>query len=229
MVCGEPYEDCLEENKFLIFQPKEKINIMRLYSYIVAHDTGFSPNPFWGYCTLSCCKPRIRRTAEIQDWVVGLSPKANGNRIVYAMKIDEILSFGDYFNDRRFTAKIPDFKKSEVVFKCGDNIYEPLPSGGFRQLMSKHSNGAEEHLRNKVRDLSGLKTLISKNYYYFGSKGPALPVHLWDLKVGIGHKSRFPQELISNFVQFISTQKMGINGPPTTWSSSSDMSWRLGI
>jgi hypothetical protein len=47
---------------------------MKLYCYIVTHDTGFSPNPFHGYCTLACCKPTIRRTAKEGDWVVGLTP-----------------------------------------------------------------------------------------------------------------------------------------------------------
>ena len=37
---------------------------MTLYSYTVAADTGFAPNPFHGFCTLACCKPGIRRTAQ---------------------------------------------------------------------------------------------------------------------------------------------------------------------
>ena len=61
---------------------------MKLYSYIVTHDTGFSPNPFWGSCTLANCKPGIRRTAEVGDWIVGLSRKVRGNRIVFAMNVE---------------------------------------------------------------------------------------------------------------------------------------------
>jgi len=81
---------------------------MKLYSYIVKHDTGFSPNPFHGYCTLACCKPAIRRTAQKGDWVVGLTPKKDGNRIVYFMRVDENpLTFTQYWNDRRFKAKRP--------------------------------------------------------------------------------------------------------------------------
>ena len=51
---------------------------MRLFSYVVAHDTGFSPNPFFGYCTLACCKPVIRRSAQAGDWVVGLGRTSLG-------------------------------------------------------------------------------------------------------------------------------------------------------
>ncbi len=104
---------------------------MKLYSYVVKEDTGFSPNPFWRYCTLANCKPAIRRTAAVGDWIVGLSPKADGNRIIYAMRVDEILSYGQYFFDKRFSAKIPDFGEGKVICKCGDNIYKPLPKGGF--------------------------------------------------------------------------------------------------
>ncbi|MBL7177318.1 MAG: DUF4976 domain-containing protein [Desulfobacteraceae bacterium] len=58
---------------------------MKLFSYIVKPDSGFSPNPFWGYCTLACCKPTIRRTAKPGDWIVGLSSKSQGYKIVYLM------------------------------------------------------------------------------------------------------------------------------------------------
>ena len=66
---------------------------MRLYSYIVTHDSGFSPNPFHGVLTLACCKPMIRRTARPGDLVVGLSTR--GERVVYAMRVAEKLSFNE--------------------------------------------------------------------------------------------------------------------------------------
>jgi hypothetical protein len=31
---------------------------VRLYTYIIRFDTGFAPNPFYGFCALACCKPR---------------------------------------------------------------------------------------------------------------------------------------------------------------------------
>lgn len=163
------------------------------------------------------------------DWVVGLSPKAKGNRVVYAMKIDEILFFDDYYQDERFAAKIPDFEMGEIVCKCGDNIYEPLSNGDFRQLRSMHSKnkGPEENPETKKRDLSGKNVLISWNFHYFGSRGLALPDDLNELKVGRAHKNTFSPEVISRFLQFIATQSAGISGPPTKWPSN-DQSWRPG-
>jgi len=64
-------------------------NAMSVFSYIVTHDSGFAPNPFWGFCTLACCKPMIRKTAVRGDWIVELSPKKLGNRLVFVMEVTE--------------------------------------------------------------------------------------------------------------------------------------------
>lgn len=197
---------------------------MKLYSYIIAHDSGFSPNPFWGFCTLANCKPAIRRTAEIGDWIVGLSPKAMGNRIVYAMQVDEILSYAEYFQDKRFAAKIPDYTRGKVVYKCGDNIYEPLANGGFRQLRSGHSLGEEENPETKAHDLGGVYVLVARTFHYFGSKSIDLPDDLLMLKVGRAHKCRFSWEVIAKFQAFIASFPEGIQGSPTKWPIDDDCS-----
>lgn len=77
-----------------------------LFSYVLASDTGFAPNVSDGYCTLACCKPKIRSAARVGDWVMGTLPKSiDQNRLGYIMRINEILSFDDYFNDERFKNK----------------------------------------------------------------------------------------------------------------------------
>lgn len=198
---------------------------MKLYSYVVTHDTGFSPNPFWRYCTLADCKPAIRRTANVGDWIVGLNPKADGNRLIYAMQVEEILPYDQYYRDTRFAVKIPDYTKGKVVYKCGDNIYKPIPNGNFRQLQSMHSNGTNENLKTKAHDLGGKNVLISKAFYYFGSRALDLPDILNDLRVGRGHKSRFSSAIVSAFIGFISRQTVGVIAPPTDWPCNDD-SWK---
>ena len=49
---------------------------MRVFSYVVMHDSGFAPNPFHGHCTLACCKPKIRSQAKAGDIVVGLTTRS---------------------------------------------------------------------------------------------------------------------------------------------------------
>ena len=198
---------------------------MKLYSYVVTHDTGFSPNPFWGWCTLANCKPVIRRTAKVGDWVVGLSTKADGNRLIYAMQVEEIVPYDKYYCDCRFAAKIPDYSTGKVVYKRGDKIYKPLPNGDFQQLQSRHSDGTNENQETKDKDLKGKNVLISKAFYYFGSRALDLPDILNDLRVGRGHKSRFSSAIVSAFIGFINRQTVGVIAPPTDWPCNDD-SWK---
>lgn len=197
---------------------------MTLYSYIVKHDTGFSPNPFFGYCTLACCKPEIRRKARAGDWIVGLTPKAQGNKIIYFMKVEEVIDFGGYWKGRRFRQKRPRYDR-DVLLRCGDNIYQLLPNGDYRQLQSAHSNGDEENPELKSHDLGGEHVLISETFAYFGSKPLALPPELQCLIVGRGHRSRFSGDEIDQFLRFVGKSQFGVHAPPLHWPED-DTSWR---
>jgi hypothetical protein len=184
----------------------------RLYSYIVKDDAGFAPNPFWGYCTLACCKPKIRKTASIGDWIVGLSPKSEGNKIIYAMQVEEILSFKEYYRDSRFSVKIPDRDLRKIKNSRGDNIYEHISNRKFRQLPSEHSNKKNREKENpkaKKHDLSGVNVLISKKFHYFGRKAIDLPEGLRSLKVGRGYKNKFSKAVFKKFLKFISKKQRG--------------------
>jgi len=195
-------------------------NPVRLYSYIVVHDTGFAPNPFFGYCTLACCKPTIRRTAQVGDWIVGLSPKAAGHRIVYFMRVDEKLTFQQYWSDPRFRRKRPRHGGA-FVQKRGDNIYEPLPDGEYRQLPSLHAE------KDKAHDLGGQYVLVSATFGYFGSRAVRLPAELNSLVVQGGHKCRFSNEVITAFLHYTGRLGRGVLGCPTHWKQQ-DSSWEQG-
>jgi hypothetical protein len=199
------------------------MTLMTLYSYIVTSDTGFSPNPFFGYCTLACCKPEIRRNAQAGDWVVGLTPKAQGNKVVYYMRADEVMDVGRYWSDRRFRQKKPRYDK-DVRLRCGDN-YEPLPNAGFRQLPSQHSNGEDENPERKEHDLGGRNVLISEAFAYFGSNCLTLPPELECLIVGRGHRCCFPDDVKTQFLEFVRQSGFGIHGPPRKWPGN-DKSWK---
>jgi hypothetical protein len=187
-----------------------------LFSYIVTHDTGFAPNPFAAYCTLACCKPAIRRKTKEGDWIVGLTPKAKGHRIVYYMRVEEIMSFDAYWRDLRFRNKKPKLNSGNTR-ACGDNIYEPQAGGEFRQLSSMHSKprfGKHANRRLMRLDLGGRQVLISeKEFAYFGSEPKALPPELKCLIVGRNHKCHFPPEVVEQFVHhFVRQFKFGVHG-----------------
>jgi hypothetical protein len=81
----------------------------RVYIYVVAGDFGFAPNPFHGFCTLATCKPRIRATAKLGDWIVGMGGadlNAVG-RCIYAMRVSKALNFNEYWKMPEYRCKRP--------------------------------------------------------------------------------------------------------------------------
>ena len=172
--------------------------MVTLYSYVVAGDHGFSPNPFHGFCTLACCKPDIRRRAQAGDYVVGLGRRSRDNNIVYVMRITETMGFNAYWRDKRFSVKHPDMRAGGVE-ALGDNIYRQV-KGEWRQSWSRHSHDdGSQDKGNTISDTNGEQVLISDDFIYWGGAGPPLPDNLRGLIVGRGHRSTSNAHLIPAF------------------------------
>ncbi|MGD8780536.1 MAG: hypothetical protein PVH88_16405 [Ignavibacteria bacterium] len=163
---------------------------MRYYSYVVSRDYGFAPNPFGKFCTLATCKQRIRKSAKVGDWIFGITSRKLNNRLLYAMKVDDKLSYNDYWNDPRFQYKKPVMNGS-LKQMYGDNIYFYNEEKKlWHQENSHHSldNGDINNL-NLERDTSGQFALVSQHFYYFGSDAVKIPRSTKDaIVIGIGYK-----------------------------------------
>ena len=196
-----------------------------MHSYVVARDYGFAPNPFFGFCTLATCKPKIRESAEVGDWVVGTGSKTAGRdgHIVYAMRVTEALTFNQYWRDPRFREKRPSLRGSTKQ-AFGDNIYHRDREGRWRQEDSHHSlpNGSPNRA-NISHDTQTNRVLISDHYVYWGGSGPLIPKRLrnfagTDLCGKRGHKNAFPAEMVAAFVKWIEgIGESGFTGQPREW------------
>ena len=193
---------------------------MKIISYVVRRDYGFAPNPFFDYCTLATCKPDIRKSAVIGDWIIGTSSKSTGNsnKLVFAMKVTEKLTFDEYWGDKRFLIKRPILERSRK-FQYGDNIYHQENSE-WVQIASHHSN--EDGSINELNVATDTKTesiLISEHFYYFGVNAVIIPENLRKIiKVGPGHKY-VNSDLHDDFlINFLSEYDLGINGSPLEWT-----------
>lgn len=202
---------------------------MTLYSYVVARDYGFAPNPFYGFCTLATCKPIIRRMARVGDWVVGTGSKPRGRKchVVFSMRVTEILKFNEYWRDPRFSVKRPNLSGSKKQ-AFGDNIYHRASTSQvWSQVNSHHSHAdGSVNLRNVANDTQTDRVLISDDFIYWGGAGPKLPDRFRnhagaDLCAGRGHKSAFPDALVREFIAWIkSHDEHGYVGVPLDWSRS---------
>jgi|SRR5882672_10424967 len=178
----------------------------KLFSYVVEHDTGDAPNPYFGYCTLCICKYRkspggrrnVVELAELGDWIIGTGGanpvrSAGNGTIVYAMKITDKMTLHEYFTSAEFACKKPLPNRD---YRYGDN-FEP------RTEFEKHKRFV----------------LVSEHFYYFGRNAISIPKKRFPglEKKGQGFKSRFDEPYKASFVKWIENEvgkEPGKHGEP---------------
>lgn len=186
---------------------------MKLYTYCIRYDDGAAPNPFWGVCTLTICKPAIRRTASIGDWVIGTGAtnvRGHGdlsNKLVYAMKVTNKLTLEKYdeFCTNSLPEKKPDWNNKDPKRRLGDCIYD-YSLGKPIQRKSVHTED------NLEKDLSGKYALLSDHFYYFGDKPLDLPQELYPIVHQTqGHKSNANERHKDRFFKWLERKNLKIN------------------
>lgn len=211
-----------------------KGNSMRLFSYVVARDYGFAPNPFFGVCTLATCKPNIRRKASVGDWIIGTGSSSRNRRnrkdrrgfLIYVMRVTETLTFNEYRENEEFKQKKPNLRGSKKQ-AFGDNIYFKDEAGQWHQQDSHHSyEDGTPNSHNISRDTQADRVLLSTDYAYWGGFGPEIPQKFRDYKGydicgSRGHKNQFSEEMVNDFVTwFRSLNKKGYLDKPLDWPNT---------
>jgi hypothetical protein len=191
---------------------------MKICSHVIKVDTGLAPNPFHGHCTSGLCTPsHMNARLERGDWLIGNSDRLDGNRLVYAMQIKEILAMDDYFHDARFQAKkpIPNGRPEE---QCGDNFYFK-EDGRWKRLPSRFHNSCDKFqadLGSRNGTLSGKPVFVAKHFFYFGANRVAIPV-LFEQIIKDRQGIKYTRgELAERFVTWLEGHnKPGIRGLPS--------------
>jgi hypothetical protein len=197
----------------------------RLYRYVIDHDRGFAPNPFFGICTLACCKPGIRKYAAKGDIIVGFGTAKYGldGRITYWMSVDEIIDFNIYWHDPRFKIKRPRMGGS-LSLCFGDNIYHRSnESKAWVQEPSFHSDPNSLIGRGNLKRDTGRtdKVLIGREYTYWGANGPMVPARFQPIVWrGRGEIYRVEsQDIQDEFIDWLrAIPERGFRHAPADWS-----------
>lgn len=178
---------------------------MRVFSYKIARDYGFAPNPFHGVCTLATCKPQIRTSAKPGDIIVGCGCAGNrlAAQVVCVLRVSGKCSFQEYWDNPGFAIKRPFFGGS-LSRAYGDNIYHRDSQGGWLQEKSHHSfpDGTANE-ENLLTDTGSDNVLWSDNFVYFGRTAPAIPDHLRNFNgedlypPGRSHRVHFSADLVA--------------------------------
>lgn len=202
---------------------------MTLFAYTVADDIGFAPNPFHGCCTLATCKPELRHAAKPGDWVAGVGSvvKDQRGKLVYAMRVQEKLSFDEYWGSSRFKKKQP-LRSGSIKQRYGDNVYHSAETADeWIQQDCRHSydDGTPnpDHVR---RDTRHSEVLVSQEYVYYGASAIEIPTRFrnrpeGDLFVALrSYRRNFPADLESAFVAWLESliSDVSVHGDPLDWS-----------
>lgn len=177
----------------------------KIYRYVVAYDGGTAPRPFDGVCSLAICKPKIRASAQVGDWIIGFRSRRPGD-VIYVMQVTERLTLGEYWLDSRFANRRPDATDRP------DNIYRPTPGGILEQVRNR-VHGPED----AARDCRGRNVLLGKRFWYFGGNSVPLPnelMHLVHTTQGhVVHRARRPDD-VERLRQWLAAWPQGMRGKP---------------
>jgi hypothetical protein len=128
----------------------------RIWRYSLVADNGMAPCVEQGILTLCLCKPVIRKSACVGEWVVGFVPKRiNDGRVhvCWAGRIAGILPMGDY--EKQF------LDRQDAIYK--------LTASGWEFLRDDY----HEEIRD--RDLNGKNALVFEPFWYWGGVGITAP------------------------------------------------------
>jgi hypothetical protein len=191
---------------------------MKYISYVVDRDYGFAPNPFYGKCTLACCKQQIIEYAYEGDWIFGTGSKKLDchHRLIYAMQITNKITFNEYWKNPKYKNKKP-IMNGSLMQMYGDNIYYRDQTGNWFQENSHHSlDDGKTNLHNLNRDTKSEFVLISENFYYFGKKNIDIPAEIIPdiCNYGVGRKYIKNKNSIDILFDILNKYPKGYIGDP---------------
>lgn len=159
----------------------------------------------------------------VGDFVVGTGGKKSKmqGHLAYWMRVGEILTFDQYWEDMRFRKKRP-FMRGSYIDRYGDNIYHRnTESGSFIQEDSFHSEpGGQLSVENLERDTGSTdRVLIASGFAYWGGAGPKVPDNLGDFVVQRqGHKCRYAENRRDTFLAWLNDiPDRGFINEPALW------------
>lgn len=142
--------------------------------------------------SLAICKPMIRRTADINNFIFGFAANSlhADNRLLYIARINAKEFNGDYFKKTKYSQR-------------GDCIYE-YHEGRFARRENALHHGPEDlvHDVGEHPNYERASVLLSDDFRYFGKNGSAdYKTQYPQIKeavenLGIGHRVNHVNELL---------------------------------
>lgn len=140
---------------------KDDLRGHTIYLYKMTTDNGGAPCVYTGVLSLAICKPQIRTSAKLGDWIVGFGgksvPELKG-RLIYIAKVTKVADNGTYYSENEYRPR-PDcvYSRDESGYKWRDGSKYHGPDQLERDLGAPDSFGNARVLLSDVFVYSGKK------------------------------------------------------------------------
>ena len=178
---------------------------IKIYFYKMIVDNGGAPCVQDGLLSLAICKPQIRSTINVGDFIIGFGSNALDNKLFYIAEVINKLLDGEYY-------------KQEKYFYRDDCLYS------FDGQQYSRREDKKYHISNNTPNDEGNDiVLLSDNYRYFGKKSnddyknkyPILTKIINSLKQGhrLNHNTELFKELSQLIDETFSQKQLNILQP----------------
>lgn len=172
----------------------------KIYFYKLTVDDGGAPCVTPGLLSLSICKPMLRRTAEMEDIVIGFAANSlhADNRLIYVARVNEKLENGDYYRPGKYNDR-------------ADCIYERR-GGRFAERAGALYHGSVGDLGHDLGEHPNYpraNTLLSREFCYFGASGSDAYKKAFPLvegavaALGRGHRVHHEEKLLTQLEELV--------------------------
>lgn len=190
----------------------------KICAYVMTKDSGFAPNPFYGWCTLAACTPNhMNARLHNGDIIAGFFHKAGDFFLVYALEISEILDHDAYYRDARFKRKRPSYQRGKWR-DCANNIYFRSVDGLWTQAPAATHHVGEKWL---ARDTKYPRVFLGTKFRYFGDEAfrHRLPASLHSVVPGGMRGVKYTRRgknarTYQAFMDWLSKKPLGRHGDP---------------
>ena len=177
----------------------------KIYFYKMILDNGGAPCVQDGLLSLAICKPQIRSTIDIDNFIIGFGSNVLDNKLIYIAQITDKLLDGEYYKQEKY------FYRDDCLYSFDGQQYS-------RRENKKYHIG-----NNTPTDEGNDIVLLSNNYRYFGNKSsndyknkyPILTKIINSLKQGhrLNHNTELFKELSQLIDETFSQKQLNILQP----------------
>ena len=133
-----------------------------VFVYKLVADNGGAPCVYDGKLSLCICKPRIRVSAKVNDWIIGFGGKSVHdlkNKLIYIAKVTERIEGKVYYSESEY------IKRPDCIYKWGGKDFSFKTNEALF-----HDEDSLEHDLGAAPLYDRAICLISDEFVYLGDK-----------------------------------------------------------